>query len=115
MRTRSATASSIAATRPPSPSANRFLVGKKLNVEQMPVVAIPSAPNAWAASSISGSPSAASSASGAGRPKRCTGMIALVRGVIRRATSSGSRLSVTGSMSAKTGVAPALAIASAVA
>ena len=76
---------------------------------------MPAAPNACAASSISGSPSAASSASGAGRPNRCTGMIAFVRGVIRAATSSGSRFSVTGSMSAKTGVAPTRAIASAVA
>ena len=42
-------------------------------------------------------------------------MIAFVRGVIRAATSSGSRLSVAGSMSAKTGVAPRRAIASAVA
>ena len=42
-------------------------------------------------------------------------MIAFVLGVIRAATSSGSRLSVTGSMSAKTGVAPAWTIASAVA
>ena len=31
---------------PPSPSAKRFFVGKKLNVEQTPVVAIPGAPNA---------------------------------------------------------------------
>ena len=115
MRTRSATSSSRQATSPPSPSANRFFVGKKLNVEQTPVCATPSAPNACAASSISGSPSAASSPSCAGRPKRCTGTIALVRGVIRVATSSGSRLSVTGSMSANTGVAPTRAIASAVA
>ena len=79
------------------------------------MVAIPSAPKAWAASSSSGRPNAASSASGAGRPKRCTGTIAFVRGPIRRSTSSGSRFSVTGSMSAKTGVAPARAIASAVA
>ena len=50
-----------------------------------------------------------------GRPKRCTGMIARVRSVIFAATSSGSRLSVTGSMSAKTGVAPRWAIDSAVA
>ena len=83
MRTRSATSSSRQATSPPSPSANRFFVGKKLNVEQTPVCATPSAPNACAASSISGSPSAASSSSGAGRPKRCTGTIAFVRGVIR--------------------------------
>ncbi len=42
-------------------------------------------------------------------------MIAFVRSVTRAATSSGSRLSVTGSMSAKTGVAPTRAIASGVA
>ena len=42
-------------------------------------------------------------------------MIAFVRGVIRAATSAGSRFSVAGSMSAKTGVAPRRAIASAVA
>ena len=42
-------------------------------------------------------------------------MIAFVRAVIRAATSSASRFSVTGSMSAKTGVAPTRAIASAVA
>ena len=115
MRTRSATSSSRQATSPPSPSANRFLVGKKLNVEQTPVWATPSAPNACAASSISGSPSAASSPSDAGRPKRCTGTIAFVRVLIRVATSSGSRLRDTGSMSANTGVAPTRAIASAVA
>ena len=113
--TRSPSSVSVAATRPPSPSANRFFVGKKLNVEAMPVVAMPAAPKACAASSTIGTPSAASSASGAGRPNRCTGMIALVRAVIRAATSSGSRLSVAGSMSAKTGVAPAWTIASAVA
>ena len=39
----------------------------------------------------------------------------LRRSVIRRSTSAGSRLSVTGSISAKTGVAPRRAIASAVA
>ena len=42
-------------------------------------------------------------------------MSAFVRGVIFAATSSGSRLSVAGSMSANTGVAPTRAIASAVA
>ena len=42
-------------------------------------------------------------------------MIARVFGVRRRSTSASSRLSVAGSMSAKTGVAPTLAIASAVA
>jgi len=34
----------VAATRPPSPSANRFLVGKKLKVESAPTCATPSAP-----------------------------------------------------------------------
>ena len=38
MRTRSATSSSRHVTSPPSPSAKRFFVGKKLNVEQIPVV-----------------------------------------------------------------------------
>ena len=52
MRTRCATWSSMDTTRPPSPIANRFFVGKKLKVEQTPVVAIPGAPNACAASSI---------------------------------------------------------------
>ena len=42
-------------------------------------------------------------------------MIAFVRSVIARSTSAGSRFSVTGSMSAKTGVAPRRAIDSAVA
>ena len=56
IRTRSATASSRHVTSPPSPRANRFFVGKKLNVEQTPVCAMPSAPNACAASSISGRP-----------------------------------------------------------
>ena len=40
---------------------------------------MPGAPKAWAASSISGTPSEASSASGARRPNRWTGMIAFVR------------------------------------
>ena len=48
--------SSVQATSPPSPSAKRFFVGKKLNVEQTPVVATPGAPNACAASSSSGRP-----------------------------------------------------------
>ena len=72
-------------------------------------------PNACAASSTIGTPNPVSSASGAGRPKRCTGRIAFVRGVIFRSTSAGSRFSVTGSMSTKTGVASRRAIASAVA
>ena len=79
------------------------------------MVAMPWAPKAWAASSTIGMPSAASAPSAAGRPKRWTGMIAFVLGVMRAATSSGSMFSVTGSMSAKTGVAPDCTIASAVA
>jgi len=47
--------------RPPSPSAKRFFVGKKLKVEQTPLLATPAAPKACAESSISGSPSAARS------------------------------------------------------
>jgi hypothetical protein len=76
---------------------------------------MPSAPKACAASSTIVTPSSASSASGAGFPKRWTGTIAFVRGVIRRATSAGSRFSVARSTSAKTGVAPRFAIGSAVA
>ena len=56
MRSRSASSASLTAIRPPSPSANRFFVGKKLNVETM-LVAMPAAPNACAASSTTGSPS----------------------------------------------------------
>jgi hypothetical protein len=56
MRTRSATASSLTATSPPSPRPKRFFVGKKLNVDAT-LVAIPGEPNACAASSTSGSPS----------------------------------------------------------
>ena len=36
----------------------------------------------------------------------CTGTMARVRGVIAASTAAGSRLKVTGSMSAKTGSAP---------
>src|SRR5215211_102036 len=59
--------------------------------------------------------SSARSLNGAGRPKRCTGTTAFVLRVILAATSSGSSTSVRGSISAKTGVAPVRAIASAVA
>ena len=51
----------------------------------------------------------------AGWPKMWTGRIALVAGPIRGLTAAGSRQYVTGSMSAKTGVAPTRAMASAVA
>ncbi len=40
-----------------------------------------------------------------GLPPRCTGMMARVRGVMRRSTSAGSRLNVSRSTSAKTGMA----------
>jgi hypothetical protein len=40
--TRSASSLSVAATSPPSPSANRFFVGKKLKVESAPTFATPS-------------------------------------------------------------------------
>ena len=45
----------------------------------------------------------------------CTGMTARVRSVMAASAAAGSRHSVTGSMSANTGVAPLRAIASAVA
>src|SRR4051794_23921445 len=112
MRKRCPSSASLTAIRPPSPRAKRFFVGKKLKVEAM-LVAIPPAPNACAASSITGRPKPLRS--GAGRPKRCTGMIVLVWPESLRSTSAGSRFSVAGSMSAKTGVAPRRAIASAVA
>ena len=79
------------------------------------LVAMPGEPNACAASSMIGNPNARSSSIGAGRPKRCTGMSAFVRAVMRFSTSAGSRFRVTGSISANTGVAPRRAIDSAVA
>ncbi len=42
-----------------------------------------------------------------GRPYKCVGTTARVRGVIARSNASGSRLNVTGSTSAKTGLSPA--------
>ena len=48
-------------------------------------------------------------------PKRWTGMMALVAGRMKRATSAGSTLKVAGSMSAKTGRGPSRVIALAVA
>ena len=41
-------------------------------------------------------------------PYRCTGTMARVRGVIARFTAAGSMLNVSGKMSTKTGVPPAL-------
>jgi hypothetical protein len=43
----------------------------------------------------------------------CTGISPRVRGVMRAATLAGSRLKLSGSMSANTGVAPTMEIASA--
>ena len=79
---------SFAATRPPSPRPERFLVGKKLKVDAM-LVAIPGEPNACAASSTIDGPNRRSSSTGAGRPNRCTGMIAFVRSVILRSDIGG--------------------------
>ena len=45
----------------------------------------------------------------------CTGITARVRSLMAASAAAGSRQSVTGSMSANTGVAPRRAIASAVA
>src|SRR6185295_9584110 len=77
------------------------------------------APIACAASSTTGTPArlAASmiGSRSAQRPKRCTGMMALVLVVIAAAVCAGSRLKVTGSMSTKTGRAPRRATAPAVA
>src|SRR5258708_36168894 len=42
----------------------------------------------------------------AGKPKRCTGIIARVLGVMAASSSAGLRLKVAGSMATKTGVAP---------
>src|SRR6266480_137431 len=60
-------------------------------------------------------PSAAIPSMSAGRPWRCTGTIACVRGVTRLAASETSMLYVAGSTSANTGVAPACRTAWAVA
>ena len=81
----------------------------------MPVPAIAGEPKACAASSTIGRPNAASSSSGAGRPNRCTGMIAFVRAVSLPLDVGRVEVQRPGSMSAKTGVAPTRAIASAVA
>ncbi|MBK8940565.1 MAG: hypothetical protein IPM79_23870 [Polyangiaceae bacterium] len=76
------------------------------------------APKACAASSITGMPRSAArskSARSAGRPNRWTGRMARVLSVMAARTALGSRLYVSGSMSAKTGVAPTRRIAPAVA
>src|SRR3546814_2864917 len=68
------------------------------------------APCACAQSSTSHSPFSSASARSAsmsqGQPARCTHIIARLRGYSMRRTDAGSILLLTGSMSAKTGVAP---------
>ncbi len=70
---------------------------------------------AWAQSSISVSPWRSARPTNAsishGRPAKCTGSSAAVRGVIAAATAAGSRFIVSGSTSASTGVAPVCKIA----
>ena len=74
---------------------------------------------ACAASSMTGMPARSAAAMigsmSAASPKRCTGMMALVRGVIAARVCAGSMLNVAGSMSTSTGVAPTRTIAPAVA
>ena len=66
------------------------------------------APHAWQASSMTGRPCASATLRMAsmshGRPKRSTGMMALVRGVMAASMLAGSRFSVSGRMSTKTGL-----------
>jgi hypothetical protein len=64
---------------------------------------------------MTGSPSSRSSGTGATLPNRCTGTIAFVLGVTAALTVSAVTQNVSGSMSQKTGVAPATIAASAVA
>jgi hypothetical protein len=90
----------VAVTRPPSPNAPRFLVGKNEKQLTRPIVPAcrPSsvAPIAWQASSINGTPVsreiASSGSMSAHKPYKCTGMIAFVRGVTAARTALGDRL-----------------------
>ena len=68
-----------------------------------------------AASSSTGTPSAAISATGATLPNRCTAITAFVLGVSAACTVSAVTTYVSGSMSQNTGVAPVGGIASALA
>jgi hypothetical protein len=117
MATRSASWSSSVVTAPPSPKAPRFFDGKNENVAIAPSdPGRPSGerePAAWAASSTTGTPSAAISATGATFPKRCTAITALVRGVSARRTVSAVTQNVSGSTSQNTGRAPVGGMASA--
>jgi len=119
IRTRSASASSTVVIAPPSPKQPRFFDGKKLNVAIVPrAQGRPAAvvePAACAASSITGTPSASISATGATLPNRWTAITALVRGVSAACTESGVTQNVAGSTSQNTGRAPVGGIASALA
>ena len=123
MRARSARASSCVVTRPESPMPPRFFDGKKLVAPKSPddIVERPfqRAPIDWAASSITRRRYLVAKACRASRspdwPKRCTGMIARVRGPTFRAASSRSRLKWCGLTSTQTGVAPRRATEPAVA
>ena len=74
MRTRSASSASSVVIAPPSPKHGRFLEGKKLNVPIAPSAPARASPvldpAACAASSSTGTPSAAISPIGATLPKR---------------------------------------------
>ena len=105
--TRSASSSSSVATSPPSPRQKRFFVGIEAERRDRAVLARPRARRRPAPRPRArGRRARRSGRTSIIRPNRCTGMIARVRSVTFAAASSRSRLSVTGSISAKTGVAP---------
>src|SRR3954463_8558258 len=91
--------------------------GKKLSVASVPSdpgrPAAALEPSDCAASSITGTPSASISPTGATLPNRCTAMTAFVAGVIAALTVSAVTVNVCGSMSQNTGRAPVGGIASA--
>ncbi len=99
------------------------MVGKNENVAASPSAPQGSSPSrapiAWAASSSRAIPCfwqiARSAGASNGWPKMSTASTARVRGVIAASTACGSRQKLSRSMSAKTGVAPTPATASAVA
>src|SRR5581483_6588355 len=117
-RIRAASSSSFVVTTPPSPAAIDFVAysEKQVACERPPIFRPRYALSAaCAASSTTGTPSAHNGSRSAGWPYRWTGMIAFVRGVTSSATRAGSTLSVSGSTSAKIGVAPVCTITLAVA
>src|SRR4051794_34634156 len=117
MRTRSAIASSLVVTAPPSPKQPRFFEGKNEKVAIVPRdPGRPSAvrdPAACAASSRTGTPSASISAMGATLPNRWTAMTAFVFGVIAALTVSAVTHIVSGSTSQNTGRGPGGGVGSA--